>query len=34
MLAQDEVLSLKKENDDIEVNTVDVISGSDYHSSY
>lgn len=34
MLAQDEVLELRKESDDIEINDVDVISGSDYQASY
>ncbi len=34
MLAQEEVMTLKGESDNIEVNSVDVISGSDYHTSY
>ena len=34
MLAQEEVLLLKKEWDDIEFNTVDIISWGDYQSSY
>ncbi len=33
MLAQDEVLLLKKEGDNIEINDIDVISWSDYHES-
>lgn len=34
MLAQEEVMTLKGESDNIEVNSVDVISWSDFHSSY
>jgi hypothetical protein len=34
MLAQEEVLLLKKESDDIEFNTVDIISGGEYQNSY
>ncbi|HMY80521.1 MAG TPA: helix-turn-helix domain-containing protein [Candidatus Absconditabacterales bacterium] len=34
MLAQDEVLELRKEYADIEINDVDIISSSDYHQSY
>lgn len=34
MLAQDEVILFKKDDDDIEINDIDVISWSEYHSSY
>ncbi|MFA7284983.1 MAG: hypothetical protein WC004_04155 [Candidatus Absconditabacterales bacterium] len=34
MLAQEEVMGLKGESDNIEVNTVDVISGGDYQTPY
>lgn len=34
MLAQDEVLALRRESDDIEVNSVEVVSSSDYQQSY
>lgn len=34
MLAQEEVRMLKKDDDSIEINTVDVISWSDYQNSY
>lgn len=33
MLAQEEVLTFKKESDDIEINDVEVVSVSDYHRS-